>query len=638
MLVVVWLLVASWLMPFAHVADDPSAVANENRRPAGTGAGDTLVLRLTLGPAIWRIYGDDEPGFRVAAFAEEGKPFTIPGPLVRVRVGTPIHVFVRNPLADTLILRGLTERGGMNDSLIVLPGSSADVAFVARRVGTFQYWGALAAAQRLVSATVRDRGLIRGGFDSQLAGAFVVDPEGPVPADRVMVITEISDQPPGPARRDRRGAPGREFTAVNGKSWPHSERLQYRVGDTIRWRIVNTTFQAHPMHLHGFYFRVDSHGDAPSGTDSIYSVAQRRMAVTELVRIGQTTSITWMPDRPGAWVFHCHLTNHAAKLPPVNEQGAIDYPDKHGHGDADRHFTDGMNGLVIGINVLGGRTASRSWRPAKRLRLFVQSDSAPRDSVRRFGYVLQRGAEPRRDSIERPGPLLMLTRGEPTSIQVVNRSTEPTSVHWHGIELESYYDGAVGWSGDRTRTARAIRPDSSFEVRITPRRAGTFMYHTHFDEMRQQYGGLVGPLIVVEPGERWDPARDLLFLISETDRGALLVNGSAAALQKDLRVGTKYRIRVADIAAYRQSLFARVVRDTSLVSWRPIARDGFTLPGNQAVTRPSFATVASGETADFELTPSAPGELRLEFGTRNRAGVAAVQGTVLLRVSAQPLR
>src|SRR5215207_6801587 len=148
MLVVVWLLVASWLMPFAHVADDPSAVANENRRPAGTRAGDTLVLRLTLGPAIWRIYGDDEPGFRVAAFAEEGKPFTIPGPLVRVRVGMPIHVFVRNPL---------------NDSLIVLPGSSADVAFVARRVGTFQYWGALAAAQRLVSATVRDRGLIRGG-------------------------------------------------------------------------------------------------------------------------------------------------------------------------------------------------------------------------------------------------------------------------------------------------------------------------------------------------------------------------------------------------------------------------------------------------------------------------------------------
>ena len=442
--------------------DDPSAVTNDNRSPAGTRAGDTLVLRLTLGPAIWRIYGDSEPGFRVAAFAEEGKPLTIPGPLVRVRVGTPVHVFVRNPLADTLILRGLTERGGMNDSLIVLPGGSADVAFVARRVGTFQYWGALASAQRIVSTTVRDRGLIRPGFDSQLTGAFIVDPEGNVPVDRVMVITEISDQAPGAVRRARHGVPGREFTAVNGKSWPHTERLHYRVGETIRWRIVNTTFQAHPMHLHGFYFRVDSKGDTPSGTDSIYSPAQRRMAVTEVVRIGQTTSITWTPDRPGAWVFHCHLTNHAAKLPPVNERDAIDYPERHDHGDADRHFTDGMNGLVMGINVVGGRTASRTWRPAKRLRLFVQSDSTARDSVRRFGYVLQRGAEPSRDSIESPGPVLLLTRGEPTSIEVVNRSTEPTAVHWHGIELESYYDGAVGWSGDaRAPRARSVRTRAS---------------------------------------------------------------------------------------------------------------------------------------------------------------------------------
>ena len=31
------------------------------------------------------------------------------------------------------------------------------------------------------------------------------------------------------------------------------------------------------------------------------------------------------------------------------------------------------------------------------------------------------------------------------------------------------------------------------------------MYHTHFDEFRQQYGGLVGALVVLEPGEQWDP-------------------------------------------------------------------------------------------------------------------------------------
>jgi hypothetical protein len=40
-------------------------------------------------------------------------------------------------------------------------------------------------------------------------------------------------------------------------------------------------------------------------------------------------------------------------------------------------------------------------------------------------------------------------------------------------------------------TTPAIRPGGRFEVRIIPKRAGTFTYHTHFDEQRQTYGGLV---------------------------------------------------------------------------------------------------------------------------------------------------
>ena len=176
-----------------------------------------------------------------------------------------------------------------------------------------------------------------------------------------------------------------------------------------------------------------------------------------------------------------------------------------------------MNGLVLGVTV-GGRPAPTSaWRPAQRFRLFVQSDSVSGDRDRRFSYVLQRGAEPKRDSVEYPGPVLVLTRGRPTSIEVVNRTQEATSVHWHGIEVESYYDGVAGWSGTPGRTAPAIKPGQSFEARLTPRRAGTFMYHTHLDDIRQQYGGLVGALVVLEPGHQWDPAhggldhgRDLL--------------------------------------------------------------------------------------------------------------------------------
>ena len=613
---------------------DLTAVPNDNRTPAGTRVGDTLLIHLTVSPTAWHLLGDANSALRVAAFGEEGKAPTIPAPLIRVGVGTPIHAIIRNPLDDTLVVRGLSERGGVQDSLVVPPRDTGAVTFVVRRVGTYQYWGALRSWQRqapLPSGIRQGWGRFRLRFDSQLAGALIVDPPGAVVNDRIFVITETIDQAP-PVRAERHGIPGREFTALNGRSWPYTERLHYSVGDTVRWRVINATLQSHPMHLHGFYFRVDSHGDMVTGVDEIYAPAQQRMAVTEGIKFGDNISITWAPDRPGGWIFHCHLASHMTMVPPIDSADAIEYPIADDHGDPDHHFVNGMNGLVLGITISGKAAPTGPWRAAKHLRLFVQSDSAPGDSVRRFGYVLQRGTAPRRDSVETPAPVLVLTRGEPTSIAVINRLTEPTAVHWHGIEIESYYDGVVGWSGVAPMTEPAIRAESTFEVHITPKRAGTFMFHTHFNEMRQQFGGLVGALIVLEPGARWDPSRDLLFLVSDAEQGRVVINGAAAPVTRALHVGTTYRVRIANIAGYRANFLARVMADSSAASWRAVAKDGFTLPAQQATVGPSVARVASGETADFEFTPDQPGDLRFEVGVPGRPGEFQTQGTVQLRV------
>lgn len=178
---------------------------------------------------------------------------------------------------------------------------------------------------------------------------------------------------------------------------------------------------------------------------------------------------------------------------------------------------------------------------------------------------------------------------------------------------------------------------------MTPPRAGTFMYHTHFDELRTQLGGLVGPIVVLEPGERWDPARDLVFLISDGRSGGMAINGSSVPVAKELTVGTTYRFRIANIAVFRHSMWVRVRRDSSLVSWRAVAKDGFALPTAQARVGASAARITSGETADFELTPDTPGKLTLEIGmpapgsTDPLAGLQ-VQGTVRFRVSDMPQR
>ena len=601
----------------AHVpkrAAPVSVIANDNRAAAGTYVGDTLVLRLTLATVAWHFLGDGDPALTVAAFAEEGKTPTIPAPLLRVRAGTPIHVFIQNTFDDTLIVRGFSDRSPAVDSLILLPRTSRDVAFSRAKPGTYEYWATLAQWQRNVPLPLplHKHGLMRPRFDSQLTGAFVVDSAGTVPKDRIFIITETVDQAP-PIRDDRRGMPGREFTAINGRSWPYTERLHYTVGDTIHWRLINTTFQSHPMHLHGFYFRVDAAGAADPNVDTVYTPLQQRMVVTETMKFGgDTRSITWSPDRPGNWIFHCHLASHNAKLPRVDDMTDIAYPDMQGHGDPDHHAVTGMNGLILGITVDGKAKPTAAWHAGKRLHLFVQSDSVAGDSARRWGYVLQRGAEPSRDSVESPGPLLLLTRGEPTSIEVTNRTTQPTSVHWHGIEIGSYYDGVAGWSGSSRSMESAIRPGATFDVHITPKRAGTFMYHTHFNDMVQQYGGLVGPLVVLEPGERWDADREVMFMISDGPNATMRVNGSASPPPRVLHVGTTYRIRVADIAIYHQHIPVRLVRDSSALTWRAVAKDGFTLPPQQATVRPSGTFVASGETADFEFTPDAPGDLSLQ--------------------------
>jgi len=107
------------------------------------------------------------------------------------------------------------------------------------------------------------------------------------------------------------------------------------------------------------------------------------------------------------------------------------------------------------------------------------------------------------------------------------------------------------------------------------------------------------------------------------------VNGSASPSARVLHVGTTYRIRVADIAIYHQRVSVKVVRDTSALTWRAVAKDGFTLPPEQATVEPSTTFFGSGETQDFEFTPDAPGSLKLEV---NRSGAFQFDVTLPLQV------
>ena len=160
--------------------------------------------------------------------------------------------------------------------------------FLAQRVGTHMYWGASAEAFRPVPVRSRvpgGMGLFRPRFDSQLAGAFIVDPAGDVPNDRVFVITENVPCQPNPAgcpHRERHGLPARRVHSLERSLLAEHRATTLRVGDTVRWRIVNTIVPGAPDASARLLLSRRFARDARTApVDSIYSPEQRRMAVTE---------------------------------------------------------------------------------------------------------------------------------------------------------------------------------------------------------------------------------------------------------------------------------------------------------------------------------------------------------------------
>lgn len=234
-----------------------------------------------------------------------------------------------------------------------------------------------------------------------------------------------------------------------------------------------------------------------------------------------------------------------------------------------------------------------------------------------FSYVLQQGAAaPAADSVLNPASPLFLTRGEPVDITVHNRTTQAGGIHWHGIELESWSDGVVGWSNRGTALAPPIEPGKTFVAHLLLPRAGTFMYHTHMNDIEQVTGGAAGAIIVTEPGEPFDPATDHVYIalwhgvtVPAVNQNILVNGDSTTSAPLTIAAGIAHRFRFINIGPANRVRFS-LRQDTTLVRWIPRAKDGADLQQSLRVPRPATEPVDVGETWDFVYTP-APGRYTL---------------------------
>jgi len=85
----------------------------------------------------------------------------------------------------------------------------------------------------------------------------------------------------------------------DGKKFSEAPPVPVKLGETVRFILINDTMMEHPIHLHGFLFRVEN---GQGNRDPLKHTIN--------VKPGGKVSFVYTADTPGRWAFHCHLLYH----------------------------------------------------------------------------------------------------------------------------------------------------------------------------------------------------------------------------------------------------------------------------------------------------------------------------------------
>jgi manganese oxidase len=213
-----------------------------------------------------------------------------------------------------------------------------------------------------------------------------------------------------------------------------------------------------------------------------------------------------------------------------------------------------------------------------------------------------------------PGPTIEAVEGDRVRFYVTNRLPEPTTVHWHGMIVPNGMDGVSGLN------QRPIPPGQTFAYEFTLKYPGTFMYHSHFDEMTQIALGMAG-MFVVHPRRPKGPRveRDFVLMSHEwrldvgarrpnpnemTDFNVLTFNSKSFPATQPLlmRTGERVRIRLGNLSPMEHHPI-----HLHGLNFRVTETDGGAVPAS--AQRPDTTVlVPVGSTRVIEFVATEPGD------------------------------
>jgi manganese oxidase len=287
--------------PTASGDSKPEGCQSTSFRPVAIPNGAKLPWKLVNGVKVFHLVAEEvdhefAPGLKAKCWGYNGH---IHGPCIEAVEGDRVRIYVTNRLSagtsvhwhGVLVPNGMDGVGGLNQAPIQ-PGQTFKYEFALRQHGTAMYHS-------------HHDEMTQIGMG--MTGLFIIHPRKQlreVERDYAILLHEWRINV-GTSRPNPNEMTDFNVLTMNAKVFPATEPLLAKTGDRVRIRIGNLSpMSHHPIHLHGYEFRVTETGGGP------IPEAAQLLDPTVLVPVGGMRTIEFLAHQPGDWAMHCHMTHH----------------------------------------------------------------------------------------------------------------------------------------------------------------------------------------------------------------------------------------------------------------------------------------------------------------------------------------
>lgn len=266
---------------------ETEGLGNVELEPTEVRADGTKVFDLTAAITPWEL----SKGNIVEAWTYNG---IVPGPTIRLDVGDRAEIRLTNelPIATDLHMHGLN----LENEFDGVAPITQDPIYTGETF-TYEYEADEVAVAMYHPHFHSHIGMPNGMFGAILVGEVPI-PRGGQVGDEVIPEDLVVSQE-FPMVLNDSGVIG---YSLNGKSFPSTAPVVAEEGDWLLFHYYNEGSQVHPMHLHQFDQIVLARDGFP--LDSPY--------VADVINVapGERYSVLVLLDKPGTWMWHCHILPH----------------------------------------------------------------------------------------------------------------------------------------------------------------------------------------------------------------------------------------------------------------------------------------------------------------------------------------